>query len=388
MKKGFTLIELLIVVVVLVTLMTITFRLSSIGSDTSKRNTTIARLQRLENCLSGYYAAYGTYPPVRLHNSRNYKLAVSSHGIQNLDGNEADLKWSWYNAGSHYVEDSEAEAEDWEKVQAACRAQPVACRFPFPNTSEWQAICDAASEEVARLANENESLSESRKQALAAGFTIDMRGSLGGYTSKTEWRDLQLFQFGLMSFLLPRYLVMMDGDDDFFEHAQWTDNNTLPCDAMDGSRFGSWRRVQERAQSEDASDLARVANIPSQAACSRWIANLAGICRSGNTFTIFGVNLGDGEGIPATTSIEIFSPGGYDEDSTSGQYVLDGVTVQDGWERDFYYYSPAPYQSYVLWSAGVNGKTFPPWVDRESLDSKARECVGYWTEDDIAGMSN
>ena len=57
MKKGFTLIEMLVVVVVLVTLMTMTFRLSSIGSGSSARNATINRMQRLENCLSGYYAA-------------------------------------------------------------------------------------------------------------------------------------------------------------------------------------------------------------------------------------------------------------------------------------------------------------------------------------------
>ena len=74
MKKAFTLVELLIVVVVLVTLMAVTFRLSSIGSNQTARNKTVSRLQKLENCLSGYYAAFGTYPPVRLHGSRNYTL--------------------------------------------------------------------------------------------------------------------------------------------------------------------------------------------------------------------------------------------------------------------------------------------------------------------------
>ena len=64
------------------------------------------------------------------------------------------------------------------------------------------------------------------------------------------------------------------------------------------------------------------------------------------------------------------------------------MTVVDGWENEFYYYCPAPYQSYVLWSAGANGKTFPPWVSRESLDSKANACVGYWTEDDIVNLSH
>ena len=53
-RQGFTLIEMLIVVTVLVTLMTIAFRLSNIGSDAEARSKTITRLQKLENCLSGY----------------------------------------------------------------------------------------------------------------------------------------------------------------------------------------------------------------------------------------------------------------------------------------------------------------------------------------------
>jgi hypothetical protein len=88
-------------------------------------------------------------------------------------------------------------------------------------------------------------------------------------------------------------------------------------------------------------------------------------------------------------NIQLFTPGGYDQGSSSGnQYVLDAVTVKDGWGNEFYYYSPPPYQTYVLWSAGANEKTFPPWVPRDSLDSKANECVALWVEDDIINMSN
>ena len=64
MKRGFTLIELMVVMAVLVTLMAIMFRISGIGADADNRTRTIVRLQRLENCLSGYYAAFGSYPPV------------------------------------------------------------------------------------------------------------------------------------------------------------------------------------------------------------------------------------------------------------------------------------------------------------------------------------
>ena len=90
MRKAFTLVEMLIVVVVLVTLMTITFRLGAINTTSSYRNTTISRLQRLENCLSGYYAAFGCYPNVKLHgsppSSRMVEL-VTNHLISSLENN-------------------------------------------------------------------------------------------------------------------------------------------------------------------------------------------------------------------------------------------------------------------------------------------------------------
>ena len=71
-KSGFTLIELLIVTVVVVSLMAIVFRLSGIAGGATDRQETVSRLQRLENCLSGYYAAFGSYPPVPLQGaSRN-----------------------------------------------------------------------------------------------------------------------------------------------------------------------------------------------------------------------------------------------------------------------------------------------------------------------------
>jgi hypothetical protein len=118
--------------------------------------------------------------------------------------------------------------------------------------------------------------------------------------------------------------------------------------------------------------------------------NLEGICSGNGTVKLFGVTVTEAaaELRPGNKDIEVFSPGGFDSDSTSGQYVLDCLTVKDGWRREFFYYSPAPYQSYVLWSAGANGKTFPPWVSRDELSSQANECIGLWIEDDIVSMSN
>ena len=110
----------LIVVVVLVTLMTMTFRLSSLGGDSARRNQTIARLQRLENCLSGYYAAFGTYPPVPIQGSRNPWLTVSAHGIQNTRGEENKDIFGWdaekFRAGEYQQKEEHA----WLQVEAAC----------------------------------------------------------------------------------------------------------------------------------------------------------------------------------------------------------------------------------------------------------------------------
>ena len=81
-RKAFTLIELLIVTVVIVTLMGVIFRLANIGGDSRYRAITIRRMQCLENALSGYYAAYGSYPPVPLQGrSRSIYQEADAFGV-------------------------------------------------------------------------------------------------------------------------------------------------------------------------------------------------------------------------------------------------------------------------------------------------------------------
>ena len=91
--RGFTLIEIMVVVTILVILMSIVFRLSNVGADTERRTRTVVRLQRLENCLSGYQAAFGSYPPVKVHGSRDIFRRVGTHGMQSDERNEAI--WNW-----------------------------------------------------------------------------------------------------------------------------------------------------------------------------------------------------------------------------------------------------------------------------------------------------
>ena len=107
MKRAFTLIEMMVVIAVLVTLMAMTFRLGRIASESEERSTTIARMQRLENALSGFHAAFGCYPPVKLHGNRSFSQQRES------------IDWSGDGSAA------------WRLVERICRTQPMGCRFPF-----------------------------------------------------------------------------------------------------------------------------------------------------------------------------------------------------------------------------------------------------------------
>ena len=199
MKKAFTLVEMLIVVVVLVTLMTMTFKLGSISGSSSKRNTTVARLQKLENCLSGYYAAFGTYPPVPLHGSRNPFLTVSNHGIQNLDGQENRSIFGWdvekfrqwisSNRDGKYFQQEEDRA--WRQVESACKSQPVDCQFPYPEG--YGELVEAHADILRAEAENSSSMSADRKKIFSSGFDDGVSKNVGrfnSYQDKVSWRDL------------------------------------------------------------------------------------------------------------------------------------------------------------------------------------------------------
>lgn len=378
----------MIVVTIIVVLMTITFRLSKIGQGADARTRTVTRMQKLENCLSGYHAAFGSYPPVKLHGSRDIYRQVDRHGIQRDDRNEG--LWNWSKIGE------DAEWRAWEQVQAACKSQPVDCRFPYPEG--YSKKIDLVSAEMRRRAETGgkryeKYTQEGVREKLMAGFDDGCTRNVNRHSShkdEIDWRNVQLFKFGLMSFLLPRYLVMMNGDSVFFrEYKQWTGNNVIPSDPFTGNSFSSWDQVKEFAGGSSSVDLAKVANVPSQAVCARWMPNLEGSCKVNHEYSLFGINISDDSGWDLSeenVGIEVFSPAG--EDSSSNQYILDGVSVCDGWRQNFYYYSPAPYQTYTLWSAGPNGRTFPPWISRKGLSNKANECVSLWIHDDIIQMAH
>ena len=68
-RSAFTLIEMMVVVALIGILIGGVFRLLSAAGEGAKRGETIDRMQRIENALSGFYAAYGSYPPVEQHGS-------------------------------------------------------------------------------------------------------------------------------------------------------------------------------------------------------------------------------------------------------------------------------------------------------------------------------
>ena len=393
MKKAFTLVELMVAIAVIAILMAFILRIGNIGSDSEARNVTISRLQRLENALSGYYAAFGTYPSVKLHGSRNIYLKVSDHGIQNTDGEENTSLWGWLKDGE--VKDAMAESQAWNQVKAACIAQPIACYYPYPEDKAYQDYVEAYSEQMKSYVEQIEEIDQGTKAKFAAGFDTGVPlGRFGAFRNKIDWTEIQLFKFGLLSYLLPRYLFMMDGPEELFSsYAQWTGNNELPCDPLRGTPYsGGWKGIRDDANPK-YNNTARVANIPSQAVCARWMANFEKtISCSQKKVVFFGINVVSDvntdniEMNEPNLALSIYSPGGYREDSKSGQYVLNSMTIKDGWGVEFFYYSPAPYQSYTLWSAGANKRTFPPWISRSSLGSDANACVGYWIKDDIGGL--
>lgn len=370
-KKGFTLIELLIVTVVIVTLMGIVFRLAGTGSEAKSRSVTIQRLQRIEFALSGYYAAYGSYPPVPLHGYRSIYYEVNDRGIQTTREKKASF------------------TQISDQIEAACRSQPIAVRYPLNQDADsGPAMAKALSQLYQR-------------QGKNLGTFDAMESSLGRFSrngQSEKWTDIQLFQFGLLSFLLPRYYFMLEGNVDLFDdaryNAQWTANNRLPCRLTNGIRYGSWDElrkdmgIDKNGRHQTASnqgDKYAVQNIMSQAVCARWMTTFEHIIAGGREF--FGVDTADPD--HKTSGTKIFAPGDADSNSKSQQYMLDGMTVLDGWGHEFYYYSAPPYQSYRLWSAGADGKTFPPWIELKAVDDgKDRETAAKWLSDDIVGLSN
>ena len=318
-RQAFTLIEMMLVVALIGILIGGMFRLINAVGQNTQRAETINRLQRLENAISGFYAEYGTYPPV---------LRVYSP--------------------DPYVEQDESTMQTSSATELtsanACRAahsQPVAFEFPS-------------------------------KKALD-GYIMTRYGAYSANQNASDPK-VKRFQYCLLSFLLPRIQTMggshlaemKDGEDDtpdlaIFAQDQWTKYNS--------AKKGNKQSFMDQ-------------NSQEVALCSRWLPHLEGMIYGG--IMTLGVKLQDSR----FDFVSLSRP----YESGSGNIVrLARNTIFDGWtkdpeaesQRELYYYSEPPYQSYRLWSAGPDGKTFPPWIPLETLSSKDRKTVSGWIEDDI-----
>ena len=245
----------------------------------------------------------------------------------------------------------------WSSVNAACRSQPVAVEFPFDD-AEW--VKKVAKVLLSRATSGKKTDKDfAANSLLMTGFSGLERvaGELGGKKDSTDWRDvqvfrfdqrapsgtsgkeLQLFKFGVMSYLLPRYLFMANSRyNELYKLPQWTSNNEEQKQCYgDGRNIYRWEDISKDARGENMSDREklkarrRILTIPSQAICARWMPNLEGIVVNGREF--FGIdtayhNAAGHKIVYLTTDTanpEIYCP----TENPSQQYVLDNMSVRD-----------------------------------------------------------
>ncbi len=336
-RQAFTMIELMVVVSIVAILIGSVFKIFKTVQDMNAKATTIARMQRLQNAISAFYSEYGYYPPVARYTSPDpWNLPQDDNG--NIPNTSSE----------------EGFADVCRRVSAC---QPI--DFEFPPAKKFDASINRMYQQYG-IQSANTCL----------GPTADT-------IKEVDWKDVKMFKFGLLSFLLPRLETIgfsgsanpnTDEEPDlhFFSSRQWKKNNPV-------SSVSNVRKALEAQK------------VTENRAAARWLPNLENIVKNGQT--ILGVNLGPPYDDPEGNKLRLRiltdkdgNPTGY---SHGGKYFLQYAGLEDGWGHTFYYYSPPPYQSYQLWSSGRDYKTFPPWIPIKALSDTERKWVTRWVEDDI-----
>jgi len=325
--KGFTLIELMVVIAIIGILIGTTFKLMRVAVDAKALAVTKARMERLQNALSGYYSAYGMYPAVPFYGNPD----PSGSG----QAGESD--------GKSIAGGSQASA------QAAACAQPVGFEYPTP---VW--------------------MDKSIPLLFYPDNVISVNTAVGSLSPTDDnWEKYKGFKFGLMSFLVPRVQVVghpSEGKNaplqDVYQRAQWMANNI--SSRVPGSSNEDIKSLLESLEKQ---------RVLENEACIRWIPCFEGILRSfaGN---VMGVNINGDEYGGHRLAVRQMDGG--------PKVALAYITIADGWGREFFYYSAPPYQSFKVWSAGPDGLTFPPWVPSTDKTYKSLKAQD-WTKDDIVG---
>jgi prepilin-type N-terminal cleavage/methylation domain-containing protein len=335
-QNGFTLIELMIVIAIIGILMGTTFKLMGVAVDAKARAVTVARMERLQNALSGYYATYGMYPAVPFYGDPNPFSTEpgKAEDTGQLIGNIKD------------------------RCQAAARAQPVGFEYPTP---VWM------DDKIPILFYPNN--------------VISVNTAVGSLSpTDSDWDKYKGFKFGLMSFLLPRVQIVghpNDGDRaplrDVYQRAQWMDNNL--SSRVPGNNNADITLLMQNLEKQ---------RVIENEACIRWLPCFEGILRSFlNKVTLRDAN----NKIIAEVEINGDEAGGHRLAARQMQggpkVALAFITITDGWGREFFYYSAPPYQSFRVWSAGADGLTYPPWVPSNHREYTSDATK--WKKDDIVG---
>ena len=108
-RSAFTLVELMVVVAIISILIGGVFKLLGAAGEKSKESVTVSRMEKLQNALSGYYAEFGSYPPVM-------QFECPDPDLQRKSADRTKFE--------------PAEGQPWEKANRAAHSQSVVYEFP------------------------------------------------------------------------------------------------------------------------------------------------------------------------------------------------------------------------------------------------------------------
>ena len=323
-QSAFTLIEMMVVVAIIGILIAGVFKLLSATGEKTKQAITVKRMERLHNALSGYYAEYGSYPPVMQFESPDPEK-------QRDGGNLSSVNSCTFTA---------------ESSNRAAHSQSIAYEYP-----PTESLDDYFDEKFAKNLG-----------ARSAGLVLggqDVRAN----TAWESWYALPLFRMGVLSYVLPR------------AHLAYGTANEKPYLKLFRSSLWTSKLISDNDE-KAITELIKSQMALEERTVARWLPNLEH-CINGATGsdTSMGVDLSqDDDYNPGINASQVYS-------SAGGKFILRKLTMNDGWNNEFYYYSAPPYQSYRIWSSGKDGKTFPPWIP---LDAKPiYKQAAAWVEDDI-----
>lgn len=328
-RQGFTLVELMIVIAVIGLLAAIVFKLMGSTSEKNRVAKTVARIERIQNALSAYYAEYGSYPPV-----------------SQFECPDPEQEWPDDNPTG----DPRPVSFSSDTAARAAHSQSMAFEYP-PDESQ-----------------ENEIDLAFNGQVRSAGIVLggmDLRAS----TDDGNYLKTQLFKFGLLSYLLPK------------AHIAWgASTSSDRYESLFKSRL--WSKNDPAKVGGVANLLATQMALEKQTH-ARWLPNFEKIVCNAPDTEIMGVWLRSDENWVNHSGVNSGINGAFRPRmrGTSTKFAVTFVTVVDGWNNELYYYSPPPYQTYRIWSSGPDAKTFPPWIPIDAKDD-FKKAAG-WTEDDI-----